>query len=272
MAIASMDELLAGMMPPVNFRKVGTAMEAAGVLHSFFYTSGLPGAAAANGQALAGAALTSAAGQLPFGNPSGGDLKYLAGLAAMATSTGCLLLCDRLWHNDSIAEATTTAQTINSATFPARDRNGSTNGDDIQVAIEVSSATTNGSAVTNTTMSYTDSDGNSGNTATITSFPATAQAGTFVPFQLAAGDKGVRSIQSLTLGTSYAPSGTPVIHLVAYRVLARLEFTLANTGNRLDAITGGLPRLFDDTVPFLLWLASGTTATTVDGQLLYSEG
>ena len=119
------------------------------------------------------------------------------------------------------------------------------------------------------TLSYTNQAGTSGRTATIASFPATAVAGTFVPFQLAAGDTGVRSIQSITLGTSY---GGGAIHLVAYRILARLELPIANTGGAIDAVSGGFVRCFDNTVPFLVWLPTSTTGVTVAGQLIITQG
>lgn len=237
-------------------------------MHTFFYNTGTPGAAAANGQALGGAALTTYAGQIPWTNPGSGN-SYLARFAAQASVAGTLILIDRLWHNDTIAETTTTGQTINSAAWPARDRDGSTNGEGVQVAIEVSTATTNGSAVTNTTLTYTDQSNNSGATGTISSFPATAVAGTFVPFQLAAGDTGVRSIQTLTLGTSY---GGGTIHLVAYRILARIELTAANIGNAVDALTSGFVRCYDNTVPQLLWVPTATTAVTVGGELIVTQG
>lgn len=268
MAITTVDGVLAGMLPPEDFLKVGATMEAIGVHHSFFYTSGRPGAATAPSPGTAGAALTTYAGQIPFTDPPSGNT-YLARLAASCSVAGTLLLVDRLWHNSGVVVTTTTAQTINSATFPARDSNGSTNGAGVLVGIEVSTATTNVGAVTNTTMSYTDSDGNSGATATIASFPATAVAGTFVPFLLAAGDVGVQSIQSVTLGTSY---GGGAIHLVAYRILARLELPVANAGSSIDALTGGFVRLYNDTVPFLLWLPTATTAATLSGQVIYTQG
>lgn len=267
MAITSLDAIVAGLIPPENYLKVGGTMEAAGIFHSLFYTSGRPGAAVAPSPGLGGAALTSYAGQIPYANPASGN-KHLARFGGFASANGTLLLCDRLWHNSGLVVTTTTSQTINSATWPARDRLGATNGDDVLVGIEVSTATTNASPVTNTTMSYTDEGGNSGATGTIASFPATAVAGTFVPFQLGAGDGGVRSIQNVTLGTSY---GAGAIHLVAYRVLADLGL-LAFVGRELDAVQLGMPRLYNNTVPFLLWLPSATAATTVSGRLIYTEG
>lgn len=274
MAITTLDGLIAGLRPPELLMKTGTTMEAAGVLHSLFYTAGRPGAAVAPSPGLAGAALTSYGGQVPYTDPVAGN-GYLARLEAHASIAGCLIVADRLWHNSGLVVSTLTAQTVNSATWPARDMNGSTNGEGVLVGIEVSTATTNVSAVTNTTMSYTNQGGTSGRTATIPStgpgagFPATAVAGTFVPFQLAAGDSGVGSIQSVTLGTSYAGGA---IHLVAYRVLAVLPVPVANVGQAQDALAVGLPRLYNGTVPFLLWLPTATTAATVAGQLTYAHG
>lgn len=273
MAITTLDGLIAGLQPPQDFLKVGATMEAAGVLHSMFYTTGVPGAAAAPSPGINGAALTTYAGQIPWSNPGAGN-GYLARVSVNASLAGTLYVCDRLWHNSGIVSATTTAQAITTPTFPARDRDGSTNGVGVMMGLEVSVATTNGSAIANTTLNYTDSAGTTGNTATITSFPATAVAGTFVPFQLAAGDLGVRAITAassggITLGTSY---GTGTVHLVAYRVLAVVPVSVANAGSVADTVSGLLPRMYADSVPFLLWRPSATTATTIQGQIVYAHG
>jgi hypothetical protein len=270
-AITTLDGVISGMRLPDYYLKVGATMEAAGVPHSLFYTSGMPGAATANAQALGGVALTTGcatcSGQMPFQNPGSGN-SYLARLSATCTTNGTLILADRLWHNDTIAETTTTGQTITSATWPARDIDASTNGNGVLVAIEVSTATTNGAAIANTTLTYTNQAGTGSRTATITSFPATAVAGTFIPFQFQAGDTGARSIQTLTLGTTY---GGGTIHLVAYRIIGQVE-CIANVGAAIDAVSGGLPRLFNDTVPFLIFIPSATTATTIQGQMVRTEG
>lgn len=269
MAITTVDGIIAGALPPQHILKVTGTMEAAGVLHSLAYLSGMPGAATAPSPGLSGAALTSYGGQIPFPAAVGGETVYLAGLCGSASTAGCVSVYDRLWHNSGLVVTTTTAQTVNSATFPARDRNGATDGVGVLVGIEVSTATTNAGAITNTTMTYTNSDGTGSRTATIASFPATAAAGTFVPFQLAAGDVGVRSIQSVTLGTSYAGGA---IHLVAYRLLAQLPLVVAGAGSSLDPIALGMPSFFDQSVPFLLWRPSVTTATTIELALNWAQG
>lgn len=266
--ITTLDGVIAGMLAPQEFLKIGATAEAAGVFYSLFYSAGRPGAAVAPTPGLAGAALTTYSGQIPWTNPGSGN-SYLARFQAASTVACRLSLLDRLWHNSGFTVTTTTAQTVNSVTWPARDSLGATNGDGIMVGIEVSTATTNGSAIANMTMSYTNSNGTAGKTATITSYPATAALGTFVPFNLAAGDTGVRSIQSLTLGTSLV---TGNVHLVAYRTLAYLDLILANTGNSLDAITGGFVKLYDNTVPYLVYLPAATTANTVSGMMIVTQG
>lgn len=112
------------------------------------------------------------------------------------------------------------------------------------------------------TQSVTNSDGTAGRTATIASFPATAVIGTVVWFQLAAGDRGVRSIQTVTLGTSYAAGA---VSLIAARLLSSVAGLIANVGGvaPLDRNTG--VRLYNGTCAQLIGLMSATTATTITG-------
>ena len=271
MAITTLDGLIAGFQPPWSIHKVGITMELIGNPHSFFYSAGFPGAGVAPTPGLNGEALTSVTGQIPYTNPSSGN-GYLARFVAQcsAASSGTLLLCDRLWQNSSIVSATTTEQAIGApVALPARDRNGSTNGEGVMFALEVSTATTNGGAITNTTLNYTNSAGTDTRTGTITSFPASSVVGTFAPFNLQAGDLGIRQVDGITLGTSY---GTGVIHLVAYRVITRLRYVAANTAMEVDPISGGLPRMYDNSCPFLVCIPSATTAVNIQGQIVYAHG
>jgi len=255
----------------VSILKVGAAMEAAGVLHSHHAASGFPGAWAPGTPGLAGATMDNTLGGcLPFTNASSGGV-YLTGFTGTMNVAGGIWLVDLLWYGSGLVLTTTTAQTVNSATFPARDLNGSTNGEGVQFGLLVTTATTNAGAVTNTTASYTDSDGNAGATATIASFPATAVAGTVVPFQLAAGDKGVRSIQSVTLGTSYQPSGSPVVLIVAFRRIAYVPVPLANTGQASMFASNPGVRLYDGSCLHVWQLPTATTATTVQGVVTMAE-
>lgn len=265
MAITTIDGAIAGMRPPEELLKVGAAT-VVGRFYSPFYVAGRPGAAAAPSPGIAGAALTTYAGQIPWVNPGAGN-SYLARFAASVNVAGQLLVCDRLWHNSGINVTLNTSQTINSAAWPARDRDGSTNGEGVLIGAEVS--TVMGAGTPTWTMGYTNQAGTAGRSIVTAAQTATMAVGSFIPIQLAAGDTGVRSIQTWQQSATMT-SG--VYHLVAYRVLARLPITLANVGAALDIVQLGMPRLYDNTVPFLLWLPSTTTAPTISGDLAVTQG
>jgi len=269
-AISTMDQLIAGLTAPVSVLKTSATGEAAGELWSPFYTAGYPGAATAPSPGVNGAALASYTGALDFPATVSGSNIYLAGADAnQGGSVGEIWVCDRLWHNSGLTVTTTGAQAITTPTFPSRDASGGATGAGLMLGIEVSTATTNAGAVTNMTASYTDEAGNTGNTATMTSFPATAVAGHFSVFNLAAGDRGLRALASVTFGTSLV---TGAVHLVVFRVIARIPTPTANISTRLDAIQLGMPRMFDTSVPFLLYRLTGTSIGTVSATLNYAQG
>lgn len=270
MAIATEDQLLNGFTAPEFILKAAFTGAAAGQYHSSVYLAGRPGAMTAPSSGLSGAAVTSSrAGMMPLPSAVAGQQIYLGGLdAAQGGNIGAVLLVDRLWDNSGITVTTTTGQTINSATWPSRDTSASTQGAGVLVGLEVSSTLGNG-AVTNTTLTYTNSAGTASRTATIASFPAAAPTGTFVPFALAAGDVGVRSIQTLTLGTSYV-SGA--MNLVAYRVLAVVGTPTANISSSQDFLALGLPKIWDNSALQLLYLLAGTAGGAVQASLNYAQG
>lgn len=270
MAITTMDGLLAAMQPfGEDVVKAAFTGEASGQYHSSLYLAGRPGAGVAPTPGLNGAALTSYAGCIPVPAAVGGQNIHLARLEfSQANNIGGVTVIDRLWHNSSIVITTTTAQAITPVAIPARDNNGAALGAGIMAAIEVS-ATTGGGAISNTTISYTNELGTSGRTGTIPSFPASAVAGTFVPFMLQAGDLGVRSVQSITLGTSYV-SGT--VHLVLYRELSSLGSTVPNVTSSAGPIELGLPRIFDNGVLHLIYTLVGTAAGITNAQLTFAQG
>lgn len=254
-----------------NYLKVGATSEAAGLIHFLGLSSGFPGAWAIgtpgiNGRATDG---TNSAdlGCLPVKNPVSG-VNYLTNFSSTATTASFQLLLDLMWVNTGLVVTTTTAQSITPVSLPARSLDGTSNGEDVMAGILVTTATTNASAVTNTTMSYTNSDGTSGKTATISSFPATAVAGTLIPFQLASGDKGVRSVQSVTLGTSYAAGA---ISLVLFRVIAGVPVLIANAGGKIEANNGFNIKLFNGSCLLPAYYATATTATTAFGSVTVEE-
>jgi hypothetical protein len=204
------------------------------------------------------------AGCITVGNPSSGTW-YVRDFNVSASQAGQFILVDVLWVNTGLGVTTTTPQVITQPTLPTRDNLGTSNGYGIGVGILVTTATTNASAVTNITLSYTNSNGVAGRTGTISSFPATANIGTFVPFQLQAGDVGVRSIQSITIGTSLVAGS---ISLICFNFLGTAPVTIANVGSiafqrRLDL------KLYNGHCLLPFWLASTTTATNISGTVYF---
>ena len=247
--------------------KVGTAIEAAGQYYCFAKDAGAPGAwspgtPGINGRNTDG---TTAAdlGCITVGNPSSGAW-YIRDFNIAASQVGQFILADVLWVNTGLVVTTTTAQAITQPTLPLRDNSGSSNGHGIGAGLLVTTATTNAAVINNITLQYTNSNGVAGRTGTM-SYPATAVIGTFVPFQLAQGDVGVRSIQSITLGTTLTAGA---ISLIAFNFLGTCPVTIANVGSiafekQLDLrIENGHCLL-----PF--WLAASTIATTLTGTVYF---
>lgn len=247
-----------------NFMKVWAATEAAWVLHSLHAATGtpwawLPWTPWLNGRSTDGTTSTDN-WCIPVKNPSTWS-NYLTSYIASATTASVQMLIDLLWINTGLVVTTTTAQAITPVALPSRDLTGTTNGENVMAWILVTTATTNAGAITNMTCSYTNSDGNAGNTATISSFPITAVAWTIVPFQLAAGDKWVRSVQSVTLGTSLVAGA---VSLILYRIVSWVPVLIANAGWKFQPAWSNINvRLYNWACLLPVYLPTATTATTV---------
>ena len=259
----------------VGFMKTGTASDAAGYWYCTAKDGGFPGAwspgtPGINGRATDG---TTAAdyGCIPVANPSTGA-NYLTELQLSASVNHSHLFFDVLWVNSGIAIATTTAQAIVSPTLPARDINGTTNGEGCMIAILCTAAVGLAAVASNATVSYTNSDGTAGRTAALTAIvgsqaPATPVIGTLIWFNLAAGDRGVQSIQSVTLGTTWV-SGT--ISLMITRDIATIGTTIPNVTAQKIIGSPGI-RLYNGTCAMHCALTSATTATFFSGELVIQE-
>lgn len=274
MAITTLDGAIAGMQMPQPFIKTGITMSAVGAMRGYtpWYAAGNPGASVANSAGVNGEAVTpglgtSVDGRIRRTNPVSGNA-HLARLALTASTAGTLWLIDRLWQNSGLVVTSNTGQAITSATLPARSLDGTTNGAGVMAAIEWSA--TGGAGTPTVTLNYNDQDGNSG-TGTFTAV-ASPPIGTFEVFTLGAGDTGIRSLTSATSFTQSATRTGGAMHLVLFRLIAQLEITAANIGNAIDALTSGLPRIYDDSVLQLVWFPSATTATNFVGTYIETQG
>lgn len=259
----------------VGFMKTGTASDAAGYWYCTAKDGGFPGAwspgtPGVNGRNTDG---TTAAdyGCIPIINPSVGA-NYLTELQLAAGVNHSHLFFDVLWVNTGLVVTTTTAQTVTMGALPARDVNGTTNGEGCMIAMLFTAASTAASIITNTTVSYTNSDGVAGRTANImgivgSQIPATPVIGTLIWFNLQAGDRGVRSIQSVTLGTSLV---TGSVSMMITRDIATIGTTIPNVTAQKIIGTPGI-RLYNSTCMLHCALTAATTATFFSGELVIQE-
>lgn len=273
MAITTLDGVIAGFVPPVPFFKLGGTMASVSARRAYtpWYASGNPGPSTGTTVGVDGEAVTpslsSVEGRIHRTNPTGSNLAYVGRLTANASVAGTLWLIDRLWQNSGLSVTSTAAQPITPAALPPRDADGTTNGRDVFAAIEWRTA--GGAGTPTVTLTYTDQNGNTGVTATVSAV-TTPPVGTFELFYpQEGGNTGVRA------PTSFIQSATRTsgaMHLVLFRVLAQVEVPSANIGNAIDALTGGMPRVYNDSVLQLVWFPTTTTGTGIFGQYIETQG
>lgn len=252
-----------------TWNKSATAVDTIGYHYAFLKDTGFPGAASLGTPGLNGVATdcsvvgtAGTGGALSIGAPivpSTGNL-YLASVTLTNAVVGTYQLVDVLWYNTALVVTTTTAQTTTSPTLPARDDNGSTNGEGVRFALLTTTANTNAAAIANGAISYTDSDGNAGSAGAqfaAVGFQTTISPviGTWTPFYLAAGDRGIRALASVTLGTSYVAGA---LSAVLYRPIATVGVSVAN--NSTVVVPPINTRVWPGSC--LAWVALGAPATT----------
>ena len=89
----------------------------------------------------------------------------------------------------------------------------------------------------------------------------TGQSGIFMPFSLASGDLGVRSVQSVTLS---APASGASLALIAFRPIASISSFQTKTLELTDdAVSFGLPRIYDGSCLTFIYHNGGTVYGTV---------
>lgn len=254
---------------PYRFFKTGTATEAAGVPYCTLKDAGFPGAMTFPTPGVNGQAVTTAlSGSINLNAPGSGS-NYLTYFNAVANSVATVEMFDLLWINSGLVVTITTAQTMTPAAASARDQNNSADGLGVMAALLVTAATTNASAVTNMTISYTNSAGVAGRTGTIPSFPATAVVGSLVFFRLQAGDSGVRSIQSITFGTSLV---TGAVSLVLVRAIIGVSIIASNAGSVVGFASQGPGVYLNPGVClFLVITANSALAVNINVNMVVEE-
>jgi hypothetical protein len=262
MAITTRDQLVAAMAGPYGwsgyFFKNGTLASQSKPLSAWTHASILtPAGATPTGPEPCSGDTT---GALPVPRvQTPGNTLYLSALQVWNNANGhTWMLLDRAAHTGGLVANITTSQSVNLA---AHSRFTSTVG--VQAFIEIYSSPGSGGAPV--TLTYTNSDGVAGRTATLPTFLGWTP-NMLVPFQLAAGDAGVASVQSLRFSTAAAGAGN-------------IGITLAKTLHIVPAASGGqfsrrnyTTMLNLTTNPCLFWSYAGTAGSFIQGVMSTVEG
>jgi len=259
----------------IPFMKSGTAADTVGYWYCTAKDAGYPGAwspgtPGVNGRVTDGT-VAADYGCIPIANPSTGN-NFITELIMQSNVNHYHLFFDVLWVNSGIVVTTTTAQTITTPTLPARDIDGGVNGEGCMIGMLTTTANTNAAAIANSTISYTNSKGVAGKTATLTAIAGSQITispviGTLTWFNLAAGDTGVQSIQSITLGTSLVAGA---VSFFIARDVASIGTTVINVGAQKILGAPG-SRIYNGSCLLHCYLASATTATFCNGEISVME-
>jgi hypothetical protein len=263
MAITTLDGLIAANNQLLSFNKVSMTSKAAGYFQSLWTAAGLPTAGAAAGSVAGNAPSSSTIGALGFVNPTGGALTYLTKVSNAMQTAGTLILYDRLVHTSALSGILATAQTVNSAALTR-----STSGEDVQLFLEWYTAT--GATAVTVTCSYTNSDGVAGRTSIATTVAASPVAGMMLPLPLQAGDKGVRSVQTVTLSATTGGAGNFGITLA--KRIAEMPILIASGGLVLDPFALGMPKIENGACLALMELVSTATTGLITGTINLAQG
>lgn len=176
--------------------------------------------------------------------------KYLLTLGNLFANTGSVGLVDRLVAVGNLSMLSATTVPCNTPALPRY-----ADGACVQAWLEV---TTTGGAATVRLASYTNQDGVAGREGTAISFPASPNnvAGCLVgPFPLAAGDTGVRSVQSIEVtATSGAICNLVLLRWIATHATPWQQYQETD----LVMLPPRLPRIYDGATLQPLFYAEGT--------------
>jgi hypothetical protein len=260
----------------VDFMKITTASDAAGYWYCSSKDAGFPGAWSPGAPGINGRITdgTSAAdnGCLVIANPSAGA-NFISEIDIVSSVNHTHLFFDVLWVNTGLVITTTTAQAITVPTLPARDINGSTAGEGLSIGLLCTSAVGLAAVASNATVTYVNSAGVGGRTATLSAIvgsqaPATPVIGTIIWFNLAAGDKGVQGGSwSVTLNTSWV-SGT--ISLFIARPIAQIGTAIPNVSANKKPSAPGI-RSYNSSCILHGILSGATTATFISADISVVE-
>lgn len=208
-------------------------------------------------------------GAIPFTAPGGSREKWLIGASMAPLIAGVYLLYDRLFHIGGLSGVSTSDQTVQGSTpSPALTRNTGGVGNIAFYEIYTAIGATN----TTLTMTYTDQDGNTGQTSTINIGTSPFNSATRMQrIPLAAGDTGIQAIEKVRLTASTGTAGNFGITIA--QPLAWIPVGAAGAMGWRDYTTGlpGIPSINPDACLALMHIPTIATAPELFGSLAFVE-
>ncbi len=266
MSITTLDGIIGGVDQLRSYGKASSTAKAAGTFQSLWLTAGQPTSGTAPAVATMAIPTNATTGAFYFTNPTSPALTYMSKVSLTASTIGTMIIYDRVGHSGILNGTLTTAQAVNGSTI---DRNYTgVLGEDVEMFVEWYTAT--GATASNITVSYTNEQGVSGRTTVSTAFQATPVVGQMLPLPLASGDRGVQSVQSVTLSASTGTAGAFGITLV--KRIAEIPITIANGGVVLDPFALGMPQIKDNACIAMMVLCSTTSTGYITGTINLVQG
>lgn len=230
-----------------------------------------PKASAAPAVPTASVALTkSSAGALNglLNDASPGGVHVIGAHSNVDPQRGLIVLIDRLTHSGGLNATITTAQTTN---LPTAALPRYTNGEGVMVGLVCWG--TIGSTATTVTVSYTNQDGTPGQTTPAATFGASGNNAPtrLIALPLANGDRGVRSVESVTVAGSTGTAGN--FGVVLFRPLSAIFLPMVEPyalSSQITGWVGGMPNINDACLSAIGHFTGSSSTGAIE--LLYGVG
>ena len=278
MGFSSVDDLISEMSAGKTWRAdwnkiTGAGAYTAGRWYDLSLLAGTPIANTYSGTALNAQNPSDATWGLYHGGNVSADTKHIinaSAYTAVATAVpAVLMLVDVCLYYPGISLNSASAQNMTNTNTLSRYTDG------VGLRAFMTVTTQSGATAHNIAMSYTDAAGNASNTLPVTvactasaivghithSGTAANNYGPFLP--LAAGDTGIRSVQSVTIS---ATSGAGVGCLVLAKPLLTLPITTVSVAAERDLVNQlpSMPRVVDGACLTWLYFAGAATAASTN--------
>lgn len=242
-----------------------TTTTVAGFAYTLFRTGQVP-VGTATIPATTGTTLSrTSVGAMWIPAPSG--ISYIVGGRISSSNLGTWMLADRLVEFGGLSGIVTTDQAVSALALPSR----ATSATDVELWLEMYS-TAGGTAAPTVTASYTNSAGVAGHVATLVGgIPA---SGTVInrsyQFTLQAGDTGVKTVESVNLGSTTGSAGN--LGLVLRRTLLMFPQVQTAPSLKIGWAETNLQTCPDDACLEIMFNANGTSSGTMQGNLNIVQG